>query len=79
MDIVRRETKQGNIIFGRAGDGDEVGTSAEELYQWILERQDKMLEFGVTTIENVEFTKTWIHLDSRNYGFNIKELQIFTP
>jgi hypothetical protein len=66
--------------FGRAIDGDEVGTPNQELYDWILSRQDNIMEFGVTTIENIEYTRTWIHLDCRNWGHpNLQELNIVSP
>lgn len=67
--------------FGRAGDGDEPGTPAKELYEWILkpDHQKALLDIGVTTIEDIDFTETWIHLDCRNWGHQINELQIVQP
>lgn len=65
--------------FGRALDGDEKGIKSKELYEWLLNKQEKLLEFGVTTIENINFTRTWIHLDCRNWGREVNELQIVTP
>lgn len=65
--------------FGRAGDGDELGTPASELYQWVLDHQEKIMEFGVTTLESIEFTKTWVHLDCRSLGYIPSQLKIVTP
>lgn len=67
--------------FGRAGDGDEKGTTARELYNWIMKpaHQEKLLDIGVTTIEDIEYTKTWVHLDCRNWGFEQTELQVVSP
>lgn len=67
--------------FGRAADGDELGTPAPELYDWIMKPdvQEALLGFGVTTIEDISYTDTWIHLDARNWGFQSDKLQIVNP
>lgn len=65
-------------FFGRALDGDEIGTPAHELYEWVLkeETQKELLKIGVTTIEDVKKTPGWIHLDCRNWGYKHKNLII---
>lgn len=50
---------------GRAGDFKVAGFSPS-LVQILIERNAAQFEAaGLTTMENVEFTKTWIHLDVR--------------
>ena len=63
-------------FYGRAADIDEVGIDNKELYQFCLDNQGKLLEFGITTIEHLDDTPTWIHLDCRNWFTDITAIQI---
>lgn len=65
--------------FGRALDGDEPGVNNDELYEFCLDNASKLVTIGVTTIEHIDHTPTWIHLDSRYVGENPAKLKIVTP
>jgi len=63
--------------FGRACDFNIPGLTIEEIYDDILRNEKIYLDFGVTTIEDVSFTKTWIHLDTRWTGMD--KIKIVKP
>ena len=48
-----------------------------EVYELLKSKEKELLEHGITTLENVEFTKGWIHFDMRNTGMD--ELLIVNP
>lgn len=50
---------------GRAGDAKSTRYTPAQLYQIILNRQDEFLAAGLTTIEDLKHTPTWLHLDCR--------------
>lgn len=68
-------------FYGRAGDGDEPGTPASELWDWIMQRenQEKLLQIGVTTIEHKDDTPRHVHIDCRNWGTNHTAIVIVRP
>lgn len=67
--------------FGRAIDFTVPGISAQEVYDDIMESPQFLIDVGVTTIENISFTKkgNWIHLDCRDLGMKITSLKVVTP
>lgn len=50
---------------GRAFDCHSPSISVKEMYRLILDNQEIFKGVGLTTIENVDFTPTWIHSDCR--------------
>lgn len=50
---------------GRAGDGKSSRYRPMELFEIIMEYQVEFKHAGLTCIEALEFTPTWIHLDCR--------------
>lgn len=50
---------------GRAGDFKAMGFSPSLLLMLINTNKKAFLDAGLTTIENVRFTPTWLHLDVR--------------
>lgn len=51
--------------FGRAFDCNVVGMTPQDMYKAIIANQVYFMSFGLTTLENIEFTKTWLHSDVR--------------
>ena len=51
--------------FGRAADFHISGMAVQEVYQDILAHQELMISHGISTLENIQFTPTWIHADCR--------------
>jgi len=51
--------------FGRAVDLKFSGMTVQEAYKDIMDNQDIYLKIGLTTVENIKFTKSWLHLDIR--------------
>jgi len=51
--------------YGRAIDVKISGMTPQELYQDILANERLYMKVGLTTIENIEATPTWNHLDIR--------------
>jgi len=52
--------------FGRAVDRNISGITPQEHYAVILASTKLWLDKGLTTIENIAFTKTWTHADVRD-------------
>lgn len=44
-----------------------VGWSTRRLFAFLVENYGIISFFGFTTIENIKFTRTWVHLDRRTY------------
>ncbi len=63
--------------FGRAGDVKVEDVTPEEVQKEIEDNFDIYKKVGLTTIENVAFTKTWNHLDCRWTGMDT--LKIVNP
>jgi len=51
--------------MGRAFDFSSPGTNPEFFYNEILKNQEHFMKFGLTTLEDISFTKTWLHSDCR--------------
>lgn len=62
---------------GRAFDCHSPSITPQHMYKLILDNQEFFMEKGLTTVENVLFTPTWIHSDCR--PTNKKELLIVNP
>lgn len=59
---------------GNAFDFNVKNMSNESVYNFIVNNYAK---FGITTVEDIKFTPTWVHIDFRNT--NQKELLIVKP
>lgn len=59
--------------YGRAIDIKVEGMSVQEVYNIIMQNIEIFRAVGLTTIEDIDKTPTWLHLDVR---FNNNELQI---
>lgn len=51
--------------FGRAADVKVQGMTPAQVLQVILAQKEKYIALGLTTIENIAKTPTWLHLDVR--------------
>ena len=51
--------------FGRALDLKFLNVSVKEVYDYILANQPEARANGITTVENIAFTGTWLHIDCR--------------
>lgn len=56
--------------MGRASDKKSPKISAKEMYDEILANEQAFLMAGLTCMENIEFTPTWLHTDCRWTGLN---------
>lgn len=56
--------------FANAIDFNIKGLTAQEQFDLIVEHQDEFLKRGITTIESLDFTPTWTHLDGRPTGLD---------
>jgi len=63
--------------YGRAIDCKFIGLEIREAYDFLLHNQDKYFNIGLTTIENIEHTPTWLHLDCRLTG--LTQYKIVNP
>lgn len=63
--------------FGRAMDLKFKNATVQEVYKDVIENYDLYKRFGLTTLENIEKTPTWLHCDLRNV--NQDELLIVNP
>jgi len=61
----RRATSLSQHRFGRAVDLKFIGMTVQEAYKDIIENQDLYLKIGLTTVENIKHTPTWLHCDVR--------------
>ena len=63
--------------FGRAADVKVAGMTPKDVVDIILKNQKFFVDLGLTTIENVEHTPSWTHLDCRWTG--IKKINFVNP
>jgi len=63
--------------FGRAFDCKFTKATADEVRESILKNQKKFMEQGLTTIEDGQFSPTWLHFDTRITRMN--EIFIVKP
>ena len=64
--------------FGRASDIKTTGITRQELYKDIIDNQSLYMKVGLTTVEHIDSTPSWVHLDCR-YIPDIKEIFIVKP
>lgn len=46
------------------------GKTPQEVYKDIMDNQDMYLKAGATTVEDIEYTNGWNHIDKRYTGLN---------
>ena len=63
--------------FGRAADVKVEGMTSKEVYDFIIANKLKLMASGLTTLENINATPTWVHMDVR--VTNSKDLLIVNP
>lgn len=63
--------------YGRAIDCKFKGVTIQEAFNFLMHNQGKYFNLGLTTIENIEHTPTWLHLDCRLTG--LTEYKIVNP
>jgi hypothetical protein len=51
--------------FGRALDLKFTRVTVQEVYDYIIRNPKEARENGITTIEDIAFTPTWLHIDCR--------------
>jgi hypothetical protein len=51
--------------FGRAFDCNVKGLTPREVYNAVVANYEFFKQFGLTTIEDIKFTPTWLHSDCR--------------
>ena len=51
--------------FGRAVDMKFLKVTAKEVYDYIIRNPNEARENGITTLEDIAFTGTWLHADCR--------------
>jgi len=64
--------------FGRAFDVRVEGMTPQEVYDYILANESKYLAAGLTCMENIKFTPTWNHLDTRAV-LDLSKIRIVNP
>ena len=67
--------------FGRALDLKFLKTTPVEVYKFLMENQEEARRMGITTVEDISFTKTWLHIDCRALpkGFAPNKLLVVKP
>ena len=73
----RKSTSLSQHRFGRAADLKFSGMTVQEAYKDIMENQDIYLKVGLTTVENIKATPTWLHIDIRETKMD--EIKIVNP
>lgn len=63
--------------FGRAFDSNVEGLTPQEVYETIIKNEYLFRNAGLTTMEDINFTTGWNHLDIRWTGLNF--IQIVKP
>ena len=63
--------------YGRAIDCKFKGITIQEAFDFLMHNQVKYFNLVLTTIENIEHTPTWLHLDCRLTG--LTEYKIVNP
>lgn len=54
--------------FGRAADLKVSGMDRMEVLEFIQKKEAVLMALGLTTVENPNFTRTWLHIDCRFTG-----------
>lgn len=64
--------------YGRAVDIVPKGLSVAQLFEIVKDNERYLIDAGfITTIENIAYTKTWLHVDCRYTG--LENLRIVNP
>lgn len=63
--------------FGRAADVKVEGMTSKQVYDFVIVNKLKLMAAGLTTVENIAATPSWVHLDVR--PSLVKDLQIVNP
>lgn len=63
--------------FGRAVDLKFADHDVQYVYQAIKLNETKWMNEGITTMENINFTPSWLHVDCR--WTNMNKIKIVTP
>lgn len=63
--------------YGMAWDLKVKGMTPKHVEAFILRNWPILRDYGLTTLENTDHTKTWTHIDGRNTGLD--ELLIVNP
>lgn len=50
--------------------------NCDTIRDWMVEHSKRMIAIGITTIEDGDIAKTWVHFDGRNTGFTDKLLVV---
>lgn len=58
--------------FGRAIDFSIHDFTPQEIYKDVLDNSSIYIKAGLTTIEDIEYTRNWSHMDIREHGSNLK-------
>lgn len=56
--------------FGRAFDPKPVGMTPQEAHKFILNHEKQFMAIGLTTLEDIAKTPTWVHVDNRWTGLS---------
>lgn len=56
----------------------DVKLSSKEVYDFIMANKTKFISLGLTTMEDVNYTKSWNHLDCR-FRPNVTDILIVKP
>ena len=64
--------------FGRAADIKIPGLTSRQIYDEILNHEKIFMAAGLTTLENIDATPTWVHIDIRYQG-NSEKIIIVNP
>ncbi|KKN74681.1 hypothetical protein LCGC14_0388830 [marine sediment metagenome] len=73
----RKATSLSQHQFGRAVDLKFSGMTVQEAYKDIIDNQDVYLKIGLTTVENIEATPSWLHIDIRETRMDV--IKIVNP
>lgn len=71
--------KESQHRYGRAIDFNIDGLTAQQVYDEILLNQGKFIEAGLTCLEDIDFTSTWIHADIRAHEDAGRTILIVKP
>lgn len=56
--------------FGRGFDSNSNNMTPQQIYRIILENEQLFLDNGLTALEHIDLTPTWLHCDVRYTGLN---------
>lgn len=65
FDTTPRSAKWSQHKFGRAVDMKFMKVTAKEVYDYIIRNPSEARENGITTLEDIAHTPTWLHADCR--------------